>query len=108
VRWPAIAGICLAACLVAGFAVSKRHNPGVPAATPRLHPEAAVLRRYGHRAYQNGDYEMARRYYGRAVRLDPENRDPQAQQELGCALLKLGRASSAQTGQADRNGVCNP
>ena len=108
VRWPAIVGICLAACLVAGFAVAKRHSPAPAATTTRPHPEAAVLRRYGHRAYQNGDYEMARRYYVRAVRLDPENRDPQAQQELGCALLKLGRADSTQIGQSGRNSTCNP
>jgi hypothetical protein len=108
VRWPAIAGICLVACLVAGFAVAKRHTPATAATSTRPHPEAAVLRRYGHHAYLNGDYEMARRFYVRAVRLDPENRDAQAQQELGCALLKLGRADSTQTGQADRKGACNP
>jgi serine/threonine-protein kinase len=108
VRWPAIAGICLAACLVAGFAVAKRHNTGTAATTPRTHPGAATLRRYGHRAYQAGDYELARRFYVRAVRLEPENHDPQAQQELGCALLKLGGTDSAQIAHPGRKDLCNP
>jgi serine/threonine protein kinase len=107
VRWPAIAGICLAACLVAGFAVAKRHTSGT-ATIPRTHPDATTLRRYGHRAYQAGDYELARRFYVRAVRLDPQSHDPQAQQELGCALLKLGGTDSAQIGHPARKGVCNP
>jgi serine/threonine protein kinase len=107
VRWPAIAAICLAACLVAGFAVAKRRNTGMVAVTPWRHPEAATLRRYGHRAYQTGDYEMARRFYVRAVRLDPEAHDPQAQKELGCALLKLG-ADSTQIGDPARKDPCNP
>jgi serine/threonine protein kinase len=108
VRWPAIAGTCFAVCLVAGFAVTKRHNISTPAATSRPHPEAAILRRYGHHAYQAGDYELARRFYVRAVRLDPENHDPQAQQELGCALLKLGRTDSTLIGHPVRKTVCNP
>ena len=67
-----------------------------------------MLRRYGHHAYENGDYEMARRFYVRAVRLDPENQDPQAQSELGCALLKLGRTDSTQTSHQVRATACNP
>jgi tetratricopeptide (TPR) repeat protein len=66
-----------------------------------------MLRRYGHRAYQAGDYEIARRFYVRAVRLDPANQDPQAQQELGCALLKLGDADSTQLGHPARKSLCN-
>ncbi len=108
VRWPAIAAICLAACLVAGFAVAKRHTIGMATAAPRPHPDAAMLRRYGHRAYQAGDYEIARRFYVRAVRLDPENHDPQAEQELGCALLNIGGADSAQPGHPGRKASCNP
>lgn len=67
-----------------------------------------MLRRNGHRAYLAGNYELARRFYVRAVRLDPENRDPQSQQELGCALLKLGSADSLQLAHPGRKGFCNP
>jgi serine/threonine-protein kinase len=105
VRWPAIAGICLAACLVAGFAVTNRHTTGAPTATARPHPEAAALRRYGHRAYLAGNYELARRFYVRAVRLDPENQDPQARKELGCATLKLSGDSAP---HPDPDAACSP
>jgi serine/threonine-protein kinase len=107
-RWPAIAGICLATCLIAGFAVAKRYTaePGRTASRP--HPDAALLRRYGHRAYAGGDYEIARRFYVRAIRLDPVNHDAQAQQELGCALVKLGSADSTQLAHPVRKSACNP
>jgi serine/threonine protein kinase len=107
-RWPAIAGICLATCLVAGFAVAKRYTAAPAPATGRLHPDAAVLRRYGHRAFVAGDYEIARRFYVRATRLDPANRDAQAQLELGCALVKLGSADSTQLAHPVRKSACSP
>jgi len=96
-RWrvPAIAAVCLTACLVAGFAVARRHGTGGGAANPRVRPDALVLRQYGRRAYQAGDYELARRFYVRVVRLDATDRD--AQEDLGCALLKLGGSDSAQS-----------
>ena len=96
-RWPAIAGICIATCLIAGFAVAKRYT-ATPAtvATRWSPPDVSTLRRYGHRAYIAGDYEIARRFYVRAVRLDPTNGDAQSQRELTCALAKLGTLDSTQ------------
>jgi serine/threonine protein kinase len=107
-RWPAIAGICLATCLIAGFAVAKRYTAAPAPTTGRLRPDAAMLRRYGHRAFVAGDYEIARRFYVRATRLDPANRDAQAQQELGCALVKLGSTDSTQLAHSVRKSACNP
>jgi serine/threonine protein kinase len=107
-RWPAIAGICLATCLIAGFAVARRYTATAAPTAARPRPDAALLRRYGHRAYVAGDYEIARRFYVRAIRLDPANRDAQAQQELGCALVKLGSADSTQLAHPVRKGACSP
>jgi serine/threonine protein kinase len=107
-RWPAIAGICVATCLIAGFAVAKRYTATPAPTASRPHPDAALLRRYGHRAYVAGDYEIARRFYVRAIRLDPANRDAQAQQELGCALVKLGGADSTQLARPVRKSACSP
>jgi Flp pilus assembly protein TadD len=75
-----------------------------------LRPDALVLRQYGHRAYQSGDFELARRFYVRAVRLEPTDRD--AQEDLGCALLKLGGADSARShfllAHRERPSGCTP
>ena len=96
-RWPAIAGICIATCLIAGFAVAKRYTATPAAVATRWSPpDASTLRRYGHRAYIAGDYEIARRFYVRAVRLDPTNGDAESQHELTCALAKLGTPDSTQ------------
>ena len=86
--------VLLVACVMAGFAVAKRHSAISPAAVRPLRPGETLLLQYGQRAYQAGNYELARRLYVRAVRRDPTDRE--AQEDLGCALLKLGVADSAQ------------
>ena len=58
---------------------------------PRL--DARLMREAGGRAYQTGDYELARRFFVRAVRAD--STDAAGQRELGCDFLKLGRTDSA-------------
>jgi serine/threonine protein kinase len=108
-RVPAVAAVFVAACLVAGFAVAKRHAT-IGASGRPARPDALALRQYGHRAYQSGDYELARRFYVRAVRLDSANRD--AQEDLGCALLKLGGPDSARShfllAHRERPTACTP
>lgn len=110
-RWrvPTVAAVFMAACVVAGFAVAKRRATGSVMGRP-LRPDALVLRQYGHRAYQSGDFELARRFYVRAVRLEPTDRD--AQEDLGCALLKLGGADSARShfllAHRERPSACTP
>jgi Flp pilus assembly protein TadD len=47
----------------------------------------------GAKAYRDGDYELARRFFVRAVAADPN--DQHAQDQLTCTLLKLGRGDSA-------------
>jgi serine/threonine protein kinase len=106
-RWPAIAGICIATCLIAGFAVAKRYTATPTAATRWSPPDASTLRRYGHRAYIAGDYEIARRFYVRAVRLDPTNGDAQSQRELTCALAKLGNPDSTQLAHSVSKTSCS-
>jgi serine/threonine protein kinase len=106
-RWPAIAGICIATCLIAGFAVAKRYTATPTAATRWLPPDASTLRRYGHRAYIAGDYEIARRFYLRAARLDPANGGPQPERELTCALAKLGTPDSTQLARSVSKTSCS-
>ncbi len=52
------------------------------------------LRSVGGRAYRSGNYELARRFFLRAVELAPTNR--YAHEDLGCALLKLDRRVRAE------------
>jgi eukaryotic-like serine/threonine-protein kinase len=106
-RWPAIAGICIATCLIAGFAVAKRYTATPTTATRWSPPDASTLRRYGHRAYIAGDYEIARRFYLRAARLDPANGDPQPERELTCALAKLGTPDSTQLARSVSKTSCS-
>ncbi len=54
----------------------------------------AELRRIGARAYRDGDYELARRFFVRATIAAPDDR--YAQEDLGCALLKLDRPRDAE------------
>jgi eukaryotic-like serine/threonine-protein kinase len=74
---------------VAGGAVAGRR--GVTATvTPKT---AAEMLRIGHHAYRRGDYELARRFFVRALTLDSANGPAQA--DLGCALEKLGHRAEA-------------
>ena len=57
---------------------------------PRL--DAPLTREAGGRAYQAGDYELARRFFVRAVLADPK--DAAGQRELGCDYLKLGEPTA--------------
>ena len=66
-------------------------HSSAPTQPPRLN--ATLMRQAGGRAYEAGDYELARRFFARALAAQPD--DPQARERLGCALLKLGRADSA-------------
>lgn len=50
---------------------------------------AIALREMGAYLFVSGDYELARKFYVRAVASDPE--DVVAQGYLGCTLVKLGR-----------------
>jgi serine/threonine protein kinase len=52
------------------------------------------LRKVGGRAYHSGDYELARRFFLRAVQAAPADR--YAHEDLGCALLKLDRPFRAE------------
>jgi tetratricopeptide (TPR) repeat protein len=54
---------------------------------------AIALREMGANLFAQGQYELARRFYVRAVQADPT--DKSAQGYLGCTLAKLGRASDA-------------
>ena len=64
------------------------------AANTMLVPKTAgEMLRIGHHAYRQGDYEIARRFFLRALTLDSANAPAQA--DLGCALQKLGRKSEA-------------
>lgn len=86
------------AFVAGGFVIAARH--GIAGATrgagspPALRLDGLEMRRIGHKAYQAGDYELARRFFVRAITLDPNDRDAQA--DLGCALIKTGRPDSAQ------------
>ena len=54
---------------------------------------ATALREMGANMLAQGNYELARRFYVRAVEADPS--DKTAQGYLGCALMRLNRASDA-------------
>ena len=54
---------------------------------------AIALREMGANLLTQGNYELARRFYVRAVQADPT--DKTAQGYLGCALMRLNRASEA-------------
>jgi Flp pilus assembly protein TadD len=56
----------------------------------RLEPRNAIaLREMGAVLYAEKNYELARRFYVRAVQADPN--DPVAQGWLGCTLIRLNR-----------------
>jgi tetratricopeptide (TPR) repeat protein len=54
---------------------------------------AIALREMGANLLTQGNYELARRFYVRAVQADPN--DKTAQGYLGCTLMRLNRASEA-------------
>jgi len=54
---------------------------------------AIALREMGANLLTQGNYELARRFYVRAVQADPS--DKTAQGYLGCTLMRLNRASEA-------------
>ena len=85
-----IVGAAFAVKIRLAAAGSWTPNPG-GTGLPRL--DARLMRDAGGKAYQSGDYELARRFYVRAVLADPQ--DLAAHRQLGCALKKLGRADSA-------------
>jgi Flp pilus assembly protein TadD len=85
-----VAVVALVAILgAAGGAVAQRRAVST-AAAPRT---ASDMLRIGHHAYRRGDYELARRFFVRAVMLDSTN--GVAQVDVGCALLRLGRRAEA-------------
>jgi eukaryotic-like serine/threonine-protein kinase len=86
-RWRAVAGISAIVLLVGVViaTVAARHAD-TSVAVPRT---SADMLRVGRHAYQNGDYELARRFFVRAVTLDSADRG--ARSDLACALVKLGR-----------------
>lgn len=103
-----VAGLLIALGL-AGFAVAARRprvisaltRPGAaavlaPAAdgAPDSHVDPIAMRQVGLKAYKAGDYELARRFFIRAIAADPTDRE--AHEALGCALLHLGRPGRAQ------------
>jgi len=63
---------------------------------------AIALREMGANLLTQGNYELARRFYVRAVQADPT--DKTAQGYLGCTLMRLNRASEA-TGFLNRAGA---
>ena len=66
-------------------------------------PSSAIaLREMGANLLTQGNYELARRFYVRAVQADPT--DKTAQGYLGCTLMRLNRASEA-TGFLNRAGA---
>jgi tetratricopeptide (TPR) repeat protein len=54
---------------------------------------AIALREMGANLLTQGNYELARRFYVRAVQADPN--DKTSQGYLGCTLMRLNRASEA-------------
>jgi tetratricopeptide (TPR) repeat protein len=62
---------------------------------------AIALREMGANLLTQGNYELARRFYVRAVQADPA--DKTAQGYLGCTLMRLNRTSEA-TGFLNRAG----
>ena len=56
---------------------------------------ATALREMGNNLLAQGNYELARRFYVRAVRANPT--DTMAQGYLGCALMRLNRVQEATT-----------
>jgi serine/threonine protein kinase len=115
-RWPKVlVGTVLVLGIVgAAFAVETRRaaagswtpNPG-GTQPPRL--DARLMRDAGGKAYQAGDYELARRFFVRAIIADPQ--DAGAHRQLGCALKKLGRTDSAvvqfTAAHLDQNTACH-
>jgi hypothetical protein len=96
-RWrvAAITAVVVVAVVGAGFVVAARRAAAGGAGGHPVHLDGLQMRQIGHKAYQSGDYELARRFFVRAALIDPDDRD--AQEDLGCALLKLGRADSARS-----------
>jgi serine/threonine protein kinase len=86
-RWRSVVGTGVVVLLLGGVVatVAARHAD-TRMAIPRT---SADMLRYGRHAYQNGDYELARRFFVRAVTLDSTDRG--ARTDLACALGKLGR-----------------
>lgn len=102
-RWRAVAGVSLLVVVLgAAAATVAERRADARTGVPRT---AVDMRRIGRHAYQNGDYELARRFFVRAVSLD--STDHGAQTDLGCALVKLGRPVDAashfrRAGRAER------
>jgi serine/threonine protein kinase len=99
-RWRVAVAVVVVLLLVVGggSAVGARRTGVHPfaksqaAVTPsRL--DAAAMRDAGGKAYQSGDYELARRFFVRALVAAPG--DARTQDQLGCTFLKLGQADSA-------------
>jgi len=54
-----------------------------------------ALREMGANLFQQGNYELARRFYIRAVEADPT--DKMSQGYLGCTLMRLNQTASGKT-----------
>ena len=88
----ALAGIALV-----GIGASHRRAAAAAAAAESGDGKGLTvteLRNVGGRAYRSGDYELARRFFLRAVEAAPADR--YAHEDLGCALLKLDRPLRAE------------
>jgi hypothetical protein len=86
-RWRAFAGVSVVVLLIGGVvATVAARRADTTIVVPRT---SADMLRVGRHAYQNGDYELARRFFVRAVTLDSSDRG--ARSDLACALVKLGR-----------------
>ncbi len=94
--WRLIAGVLVVlVCLIGvvkAVRVRRTATTAKPTAlAPRL--DATAMQEAGASAYRDGDYELARRFFVRALAADPN--DQRAQDQLACALSKLGRTDSA-------------
>ncbi len=96
--WRLVASVLVVLLCLTGVvkAVSVRRSAVAAGKSPALPPrlDATAMRDAGDRAYRAGAYELARRFFVRAVAADPT--DQRAQDQLACALSKLGRTDGPQ------------
>jgi Flp pilus assembly protein TadD len=80
--------LVLASLLALGLVRQRAQAKDVPHEAPKT---AAALVAIGDRQYAAAHYEIARRFYVRALALD--STDAVARRGLACASLKLGRGA---------------
>jgi serine/threonine-protein kinase len=93
-RFGIVVGL-VAVILVAAGAAWRARRPLPPSPALSIPRTATDLRTLGQRAYRAGDYELARRFFVRALAADPT--DATAHAALGCTLVKLGRVDTSRT-----------